>query len=172
MKLVNIAKRNVREFLLIIAFLLGMFFILRYQQNAATNYTDENLEKAKHEDLISHGSDQNHNSDFNGIEQSVKKSSSWKSIIESIPIESRPSFTIHVFTWRRLVSLERLLFSLYDCEFFDIAVDLLFHIDGQYNQGVHDLCESVEWPYGKKTLIVSEERKGIERVFIAHKFIH
>ncbi|KAJ3210296.1 Nucleotide-binding protein 2, partial [Clydaea vesicula] len=72
---------------------------------------------------------------------------------------------LHVFCWKRNESLKRLLKSLNNANYFhkfSVPVSIVFHLDGGYTKKVLATVENFEWVYGKKTILKSEIRKGLQ----------
>lgn len=70
-------------------------------------------------------------------------------------------FRIHVFAWRRIYSLQRLLASLIAAQYDGALVELHFFIDGDPVDGVVTLAENFTWPHGPKRIHVHPYRVGL-----------
>ena len=70
-------------------------------------------------------------------------------------------FSIHVFTWKRQLALQRLCESLLEAEYYGDVIDLVFHIDGDPCPLVLDFCDRFHWPFGEKKILASDTHKGL-----------
>lgn len=80
-------------------------------------------------------------------------------------IEKR-EFIILVFGWKRKESLERLVKSLQNSEYLNKSVQLQFHIEFEPSKKVHEYVESVQWPFGTKTITYRNIKFGLERMIM------
>jgi hypothetical protein len=72
------------------------------------------------------------------------------------------SVVIHVFAWRRYVSLNRLLHSLLEAKYLGKQVPLIIHIDGGHSNKVARLVENFVWPHGPLTVKKSYMNRGLQ----------
>lgn len=70
-------------------------------------------------------------------------------------------YRIHVFAWRRIHSLQRLLASLTAAQYDGVSVELHFFIEGDPVAGVVNLAENFTWPHGLKSIHVHPYRVGL-----------
>lgn len=84
-------------------------------------------------------------------------------------ITSTLVISFHIFAWRRVKSLKRLLNSLQNADYsglksrsFGIRLDLTFHIDGYYNPAVLDIIKEFKWNYGDIEILKSDSNKGLQ----------
>jgi hypothetical protein len=71
------------------------------------------------------------------------------------------NFRLHVFAWKRRKSLDRLLNSLVTANYVGFEVPIYFIIEGEGSPLVVDLIHKFVWPYGKKYIILREQRIGL-----------
>jgi hypothetical protein len=69
---------------------------------------------------------------------------------------------IHVFAWRRYVSLKRLLNSLVEAKYLGKQVPLYIHVDGGYSNKVAWLIRNFVWPHGPLKVIKSQKNRGLQ----------
>lgn len=97
-----------------------------------------------------------------------------KSTIDSNQIISRLyprseddyEFLIIVFGWRRKDSLKRLMKSLLAADYLNQRVRVQFHIEFEPSEGVREFVETLQWPYGNKSIIWRKESFGLERMVV------
>ncbi|KAJ3281448.1 hypothetical protein HDU76_008927 [Blyttiomyces sp. JEL0837] len=81
-----------------------------------------------------------------------------------------PPIIIHVFAWRRSLSLQRLLKSLsnadYDTEdgFGKVNIELVIHVDGGSTKTVDQIVDEFVWPYGIKRVVRNNETLGLKQM--------
>ncbi|KAI8620143.1 hypothetical protein BC830DRAFT_1164799 [Chytriomyces sp. MP71] len=73
---------------------------------------------------------------------------------------------IHVFVWKRVKSLERLLRSIRDADYSRSGIPLVFHVDAGHSPRALDLVYSFNWIHGDKHVKVSETRQGLENIMM------
>lgn len=72
-----------------------------------------------------------------------------------------PEIVIHVITWKRSRSLNRLLNSLLNAEYFGNRVSLNIHVDGNPSEHVLNILDKFYWPFGEKKTDYREEHFGL-----------
>jgi hypothetical protein len=75
------------------------------------------------------------------------------------------NLSLHVFAWKRVKSLGRLLRSLQDADYGETkALTLIIHIDGGASSGVLELVSKFVWRYGEKIVEANEANIGLQGV--------
>lgn len=80
---------------------------------------------------------------------------------KSIVYRNCVNLTIHVFAWKRQLSLERLLRSILKIGMTNCRIPLIIHIDGDACPLVINSAESFVWKYGPKTVDIKETHLGL-----------
>lgn len=75
---------------------------------------------------------------------------------------SESTVVLHVFAWRRLVSLKRLLASLLQAKYLSKRVPLCIHLDGDASQKVASFIDNFEWPHGPLEITKSVVHLGLQ----------
>ena len=71
-------------------------------------------------------------------------------------------FTIHILTWNRPKSFERLMHSLSSSDYGSDKINLVIHIDGgKESEVTYHAAHETKWIFGSKQIIRSKERKGL-----------
>lgn len=88
----------------------------------------------------------------------------WK--IRRLILEHRvaPDFEIHIFAWRRVKSLKRLLDSLERAcavEQMAVSASVTFHVDHEFSPGVLDAIGAFSWKYGRVHLNIRRHVYGM-----------
>lgn len=79
--------------------------------------------------------------------------------------ESRDlNMAIHVFSWRRTKSLQRLCNSLLKARYLDYKVPLIFHVDGEPLASVVTYLDAFRWPFGEKIVLRNPQHLGMPDV--------
>lgn len=68
---------------------------------------------------------------------------------------------VNIFTWRRELSLRRLLSSLASLKDVDIMLSMHIFIDGGSTQEVDQLAENFQWPFGPKMITKRTSNFGL-----------
>ena len=72
------------------------------------------------------------------------------------------NFTVHILTWNRPHSFQRLITSLKQSHYDLDEINLAIHIDGgKDNNKTIKEAKLVHWPFGEKVLYLSQKRKGL-----------
>eukprot|EP00128_Syssomonas_multiformis_P005162 Colp12_sorted_trinity150504_noHs@33733 len=74
---------------------------------------------------------------------------------------------IHVFCWKRLASLQRLMDSLLASHYGGHDLTLVFNVEGEPGEDVVQYVNGFNWPYGIKRIKQNKERKGLEKTIIS-----
>ena len=85
----------------------------------------------------------------------------FQKVLRSQRIEIGQSFQIHVLTWNRPDSFERLLRSLNSSSYDGDHLDLFIHIDGGGGEKTKAIARKFHWPHGKKHVLQSEVNMGL-----------
>ena len=93
-----------------------------------------------------------------------------QSTIHHLPLinwMSKTPFTIHILTWNRPHSFERLLNSLLESEFNGDIINLVIHIDGGHNiNSSYARAKYLHWPFGKKIIKKKIKHNGLAEAWL------
>lgn len=78
-------------------------------------------------------------------------------------VENKNKVAVVVVGYNRLLSIQRLLFSLNESIYNNIEVPLVISIDASGNKELYDFVRSYEWNYGEKYVIIREQKLGLKR---------
>lgn len=76
-------------------------------------------------------------------------------------MDNKNEFAIVAIAYNRTESLNRLLNSLINAEYFGDIIDLVISVDNCGNNSVYDIANEFEWPYGNKRIIHHSENLGL-----------
>ncbi|KAJ3236036.1 hypothetical protein HDU81_011233 [Chytriomyces hyalinus] len=75
--------------------------------------------------------------------------------------------TLHVFAWRRVQSLIRLLKSIQDADYPPgCRVPIFFHLDFGYLEAVAEVIQSFQWTHGPVTILKSKAHLGLSHMML------
>ncbi|KAI9356987.1 hypothetical protein DFJ73DRAFT_213085 [Zopfochytrium polystomum] len=101
---------------------------------------------------------------FGGPSYAVAETES-QSCVESAALDFEVS--LHVFAWKRVKSLNRLLDSLLKADYDGSSrASIVFHLDGGWAEEVEQVVDSFQWLHGPKSVVKSRENLGLKRVDI------
>ena len=89
-----------------------------------------------------------------------------KLIISQINNQQDETFTIHILTWNRPRSFERLMDSINGSDYGSDKINLVVHVDGGKESEITcHAAHKIKWIFGDKQLVISRIRKGLAQAW-------
>jgi hypothetical protein len=80
------------------------------------------------------------------------------------PIENVVDTSLHVFCWKRYLSLKRTIESLNLDNNLRLSLNFIVNIDGGHSLKVVEYTKTIKWDAGKRIIRIRQENIGIPQV--------